>query len=662
MAKRGTPELKEPWRGPIAYVVLSLLSSLINLGTLKRLESRATDDVLSDVKSTLAVFTAISLTSFALQFIYARAIGQTRTGHRTLGLAPAALIAATVSIATFVTVQSSSEFRLNISAWMGVATLTALLPSGMLAVLLSNQKWVPICAFPIFVSISRLLLWEMPNAESSVSGVLATLTLSHVAASVVLLLITRNYEFKKNSSIKITNEFVPLGILSSIAVLIAAGSIGRRSTLEGTASVFSETSLIGRNLLFVAAIFAYASFPFFTSLKLFSRELGHRFRQAESIVVITVLLLGTLLFGNRFVTQELLDLGQNSDRFLLGVALLSWALIAISLIPLLYYVAHNSRLGLGSVGPAIGMLVAQLVCTTPRALGMAFLACSFGLSLIAVVPSLLRNRPTIRAELAVEVNEERKFHEPITIVVPSHNSGAIGPATVRKIHELFHSHDIDVRVIAVSDGSTDESVNLFDSIYEIWFTHICLPENRGKGGALRAGFERSGSQITGFIDADGDIPTDLLLPMYRELQLRDADVVFGSKWHPSSKVVVTKSRRLLSRLHHVIQRVLFKIDIDDTQVGIKLYRTSSLHEVLPTLRENGFSIDVEIFVALAAYGYDNFVEMPVEINRTGSSTVSVKNVFVSFVDLIRIFWRARVSLNYAALAYEAKINLEESKS
>jgi dolichol-phosphate mannosyltransferase len=114
----------------------------------------------------------------------------------------------------------------------------------------------------------------------------------------------------------------------------------------------------------------------------------------------------------------------------------------------------------------------------------------------------------------------------------------------------------------------------------------------------------------------------------------------------------------MSQLHKLLQQILFQIDISDTQVGVKLYKTSALSKILPTLEESGFSLDIEIFVALAAYGHDNFVETPVEIRRTGASTVSLKSAVVSFVDLLRIFWRARISLKYEALSYEARSSYE----
>ena len=82
-----------------------------------------------------------------------------------------------------------------------------------------------------------------------------------------------------------------------------------------------------------------------------------------------------------------------------------------------------------------------------------------------------------------------------------------------------------------------------------------------------------------------------------------------------------------------------------------MYRTRGLQEVLPIVQENGFSLDLELFIALSAYGHNKFIEMPVEIVRTGSSTISFKNIASALMDMLRIFWRARVSLNYDALAY-----------
>ncbi len=654
MAILGISAVKKPWLGPFTYVLSALLAGLINVGSFSRLEKQISLSVLSDVKGVLAVLTTVSLLGMALQFVYARAIRPSRRAAWSAGLTPALFVGLATSGTIFLGTDSSMDFRISVAVWIGLAALTGLLPVGILATQLRNSRWLPICLYVIVTPVLRLVVWESLNTKSSLTEVLATLTMSQTVAFLLLLFFTHKSNLVLEESIKLRQQWVPLGILGSFAVLITSGSVARVGALGNSASDYSDAALAGRSLILVSAIFAYAAFPFLTSLNLFSRELGRRFREAESIAIAVTFSMALLLLVEDDLLFQALGVNSELDRSLLIIGVIGWSCLAISVIPLLYYVSHNSRLGLGTFLPASVMLIAQVVCESAMSLAVTFLLCSVSLLLISLVPTMMRSKPLIRASIQHHVSSEQVSGETVTILVPSHNSGAFGYQMVFEIYELFSSHDIRSEIIAISDGSTDESVNLFNSIEDDWFTHIELIENKGKGGALRIGFLESRSSVTGFIDADGDIPADVLLPMYREMIRSDADVVFGSKWHPESKVQVTTSRRILSQFHHLIQRVLFKLDIDDTQVGAKLFKTSSLSEVLPTLEESGFSLDVEIFIALAAHGHDKFVEMPVEIRRTGSSTISVKNIILSFIDLLRIFWRARVSLNYAALAYVAK--------
>jgi hypothetical protein len=654
----GISAVKKPWLGPFTYVLTAFIAGLINVGSFARLERQISLTVLSDVKGVLAILTTVSLLGMALQFVYARAIRPTGRAAWNAGLTPAFFVGLAMSVTIFLGTDSSMDFRISVAVWIGLATLTGLLPVGILATQLRNSKWLPICFYVIVTPVLRLFIWESLNPKSSLAEVLATLTISQSVAFLLLVFFTQRSNLVLEESIKLRHQWVPLGILGSFAVLITSGSVARVGALGNSASDYSDAALAGRSLILIVAIFAYASFPFLTSFNLFSRELGRRFREAESIAIAVTICIALLLLVEEDLLFQVLGIESEFDNSLLILSVVSWSCLAISVIPLLYYVSHNSRLGLGVAIPAAAMLIAQFVCKSALSLATTFLVCSVLLLLISLIPTLLRSKSVIRVRSETQIDFSHSSLDTVTILVPSHNSGSLGFKTVFETHQLFAAQGITAQIIAISDGSTDESVELFNSIDFSWFSHIELVENQGKGGALRAGFFESNSSVTGFIDADGDIPPAVLLPMYREMILRDADVVFGSKWHPESKVHVTTSRRMLSEFHHLIQRLLFKLDIDDTQVGAKLYRTAALKEVLPTLQETGFSLDVEAFIALAAYGHRNFVEMPVEIRRTGSSTISLRNIVLSFLDLLRIFWRARVSLNYAAIAYVSKNNVE----
>jgi glycosyltransferase involved in cell wall biosynthesis len=297
------------------------------------------------------------------------------------------------------------------------------------------------------------------------------------------------------------------------------------------------------------------------------------------------------------------------------------------------------------------MVVAQFWASSAFELSLAFLLSSFLLFILALVPALVRSRPVVHAIRKSDVSCKQLTREAVTVVVPSYNPGARVLETIRDIHGAFEEVGRKVLVVAVSDGSTDESVRLLDSLHEDWFVHISLPTNVGKGGALLAGFQVVSTSYVGFIDADGDIPPGLLPSMFGTAREENADVVFGSKWHPESDVVVSSMRRLVSKAHHVLQMMLFKLDISDTQAGIKVYKTNSLQDVLHTLKETGFSLDLEIFVSMSAHKLNNFIEMPVVITRSGESTISIRTAIGAFLDMLRIFWRSRIALRYDSLAY-----------
>jgi hypothetical protein len=462
---------------------------------------------------------------------------------------------------------------------------------------------------------------------------------------VVVLVVTRE-NLVTTSEVQITSHLIPIGILLGLLTIVIGGSISRRSALGSDSIAYADAGLIGRQVFYLVVVIAYAAFPALCNSPLFSRELGKSYRQAQ--VVSTLLAVGS---GVTLWQVSIRGDDTNIAHNILFIQVFAWVVFSISLTPILYFIAHNSRIGLAVFFPAVVMVTAQFLASSAYELSVAFLVSSSLLLILALVPALVRSRPVIHATRKSDFAGRQLNREAVTVVIPSYNPGPRVVNTVREIHKTFEDVEQKVLIVAVSDGSTDESVDLLDSLDEEWFVHITLPSNVGKGGALLTGFKEVTTSYVGFIDADGDIPPRLLPSMFGNALEEDADVVFGSKWHPESDIVVSSARRLLSRLHHLLQVTLFKLDISDTQAGIKVYKTDSLQLVLNTLKETGFSLDLEIFVSMSAHGLNKFVEMPVTISRSGESTISLKSAIGAFGDMLRIFWRSRIALRYDSLAY-----------
>src|SRR5213079_2015740 len=163
-------------------------------------------------------------------------------------------------------------------------------------------------------------------------------------------------------------------------------------------------------------------------------------------------------------------------------------------------------------------------------------------------------------------------------------------------------------VIAVSDGSTDGSDRSLEGLSGEHLRCIALPRNSGKGEALRVGLAMGRGRYLGFIDADGDIDPSLLEPFLELVRLYEPDIVLGSKRHPMSDVHYPGIRRVYSWGYQQLIRILFQINVRDTQTGIKLARREVLAATLPRMLEKRFAFDLELFVVAHHLGFRRFFE------------------------------------------------------
>jgi glycosyltransferase involved in cell wall biosynthesis len=235
----------------------------------------------------------------------------------------------------------------------------------------------------------------------------------------------------------------------------------------------------------------------------------------------------------------------------------------------------------------------------------------------------------------------------VTVVIPYYNPGPRLRDTVIETVRTLHASGVTFEVITVSDGSTDGSAATVADLEPEVVHHLVLART-GKGGAVRAGLEQGRGRYLGFIDGDGDIPPDLLGEFVAIVDARRPDIVVGSKQHPESDVVYPPGRRLSSWGYRTVVHALFRLDVGDTQAGIKLVRRDVLAAVLPVLHERGFAFDLELLVAAREAGYRDVVEAPMRVRERLSSTIAASAVMAMVRDTLAIWWRQRVRHTYDA--------------
>jgi glycosyltransferase involved in cell wall biosynthesis len=80
-------------------------------------------------------------------------------------------------------------------------------------------------------------------------------------------------------------------------------------------------------------------------------------------------------------------------------------------------------------------------------------------------------------------------------IIPAYNE----EKTIGHVLAVLKNTSLINKIIVVSDGSTDNTVQVAKS-YEVEVIELC--ENRGKGGALKAGLDNNKADVVLFLDAD----------------------------------------------------------------------------------------------------------------------------------------------------------------
>ena len=204
----------------------------------------------------------------------------------------------------------------------------------------------------------------------------------------------------------------------------------------------------------------------------------------------------------------------------------------------------------------------------------------------------------------------------ISVVIPAFNEEPRIESCVAEVHATMIALEARFEIVVVDDGSRDLTRTLAMVAAERLegVRVIGYPENLGKGYALVEGARAARGDLILFVDADLEVHPRQLALLYGVLVGLDADVVIGSKMHPSSTIEYPLFRRILSTGYYWLVRLLFRLPVRDTQTGLKLYKADVLRRVAGRLLVKRFASDLEALANANRLGY-RIAEAPVVVTR-----------------------------------------------
>lgn len=216
---------------------------------------------------------------------------------------------------------------------------------------------------------------------------------------------------------------------------------------------------------------------------------------------------------------------------------------------------------------------------------------------------------------------------------------------IKEVSPFFNEYE----VIIISDGSTDETNSKLREIQNEKIKIIFLEKNRGKGYSVRQGFFASQGEYILFIDGGMELHPKEIRIFLGLMELYDSDIVIASKRHPQSKLYYPVLRKILSFIYQRFIHFVFKLDVTDTQVGLKLFKRSVVDKIKNDLSIDRYGFDLELLALSQMYGFNNILEAPVRLDyfeknvRSGLGELShiLKVGYSVLIDTYRVYIKIR---------------------
>jgi glycosyltransferase involved in cell wall biosynthesis len=211
------------------------------------------------------------------------------------------------------------------------------------------------------------------------------------------------------------------------------------------------------------------------------------------------------------------------------------------------------------------------------------------------------------------------------VIIPTYNNSK----TLKKVIDGVSHYTEDI--VIVNDGSTDNTPSILNSYAQ--YEKIHLPKNRGKGNALRVGFQHAeslGYQYAITIDSDGQHFPDDIPVFIDSLEKEENENILLIGARNMAQDGVPKKSSFGNKFSNFWYWVETGNKLKDTQSGFRLYPLRFLKDLKFYTRKFEFEIEV---IVRAAWNGTIVKNIPVKVKYDETERVSH---FRPFKDFTRI--------------------------
>lgn len=219
----------------------------------------------------------------------------------------------------------------------------------------------------------------------------------------------------------------------------------------------------------------------------------------------------------------------------------------------------------------------------------------------------------------------------LSIVLPICNEEKTIESFIYNICNLLRKQKIIFEIIAVENGSHDNSFKILETISEKNKFVRVLQCEKGWGNAVRYGILNSKGKYICYMVSDGQINPQYILSLYQEIKRINTGMI---KLYRGNRENVM--RLLISKVYNFLARVLFKINSRDINATPKIILAKYIKNM--NFSSNNIGFDLELLIHLNKEKI-SWVEVPgySERRKFGRSTTSIRSVWEMLLYMLRFY-------------------------
>jgi glycosyltransferase involved in cell wall biosynthesis len=196
----------------------------------------------------------------------------------------------------------------------------------------------------------------------------------------------------------------------------------------------------------------------------------------------------------------------------------------------------------------------------------------------------------------------------VSVVIPVFNERDTVVEIVRRVQAVGIHHEI----ILVDDFSMDGTRQVLVELAREADVRILFHGyNKGKGAALRTGFQQASGEVVLVQDADLEYNPNDLPRLLAPIESGEADVVYGSRFLENAEQDKSRTHRFGNWLLTQASNLATGQRLTDMETCYKVFRREVLDAI--ELEQNRFGFEPEITAKISRLGY-RIMEVPIGYN------------------------------------------------